>query len=163
MESFEELSQKYSPMIHRIIHSLNIYKNKEEYLQLGLISLWKASQRYNFDKGNFSSYAYSYVRGSLMNEMTTKNQKEEKMVYPKNEFWELIEDDSPVYFLEEDLLFDYCRRSKLSENQTKWVLYTFIKGFSVRDIADIENLSISAVKRWKEGAMEKLKKRIKVY
>ncbi len=39
-------------MIHSIIHSLNIYKNHEEYFQTGLIALWDASK--NFDENKFN-------------------------------------------------------------------------------------------------------------
>ncbi|MDQ0974630.1 DNA-directed RNA polymerase specialized sigma subunit [Neobacillus niacini] len=41
MESFDELVVQYQPMIHKIIQSLHIYRNEDEFYQTGLIGLWK--------------------------------------------------------------------------------------------------------------------------
>jgi hypothetical protein len=33
LESFEQLTKQYTPMIHKIINSLHIYKNRDEFFQ----------------------------------------------------------------------------------------------------------------------------------
>ncbi|MDP4171531.1 MAG: sigma factor, partial [Bacillota bacterium] len=63
MESFEELSEQYTPMIHKIMNTLHIFKNKEEFYQLGLIALWEANERFDPQKGSFTTFAYSYIKG----------------------------------------------------------------------------------------------------
>ena len=50
---FEQLAANYSKMIYSIIHSLGIYKNQDEFYQIGLISLWEASQQFDEQKGLF--------------------------------------------------------------------------------------------------------------
>lgn len=70
MESFEQISAQYEPMIHDIMHKLNIYKNTEEFHQLGLITLWQAWKNHDDEKGNLFSYAYGMVKGKMMNELT---------------------------------------------------------------------------------------------
>lgn len=83
MESFEQLVEQYIPMMHKIIHSLNIYKNKEEFYQLGLIALWEASKRYDPKKGKLASYVYMYIKGYLLMELKKINKNSERSFYPK--------------------------------------------------------------------------------
>lgn len=155
MESFAELAKQYEPMIWKIIHSLHIYKNQEEYFQTGLIALWDASNRFIEGKGSFTSFAYSYIKGRIQTEMTSSNQYESRSVYPKEEFWEVLKDESPDRTLETEFIQSYCK--KLTDNQRKWVLYTALDFLSVREIAEREHVSVSAVKAWRKGAREKLK------
>lgn len=156
MESFEQLARQYERMIYRIMHTLHIYKNQEEFFQLGLIALWEANERFDPNKGSFTGFAYSYIKGRFMSEMTKSNKHEERSVYPKDEFWTVIEDPSTQQPFEVKFLLTYCEA--LTENQTKWVLYTCIDDLSVAEIAAKEGVSVSAVKSWRKGAKEKLKK-----
>jgi RNA polymerase sigma factor (sigma-70 family) len=158
MESFEELSAKYEPMIYKIIHSLHVYKNWEEYFQIGLIGLWEASLRFDPTKGSFTNYAYTMVRGKILTEMTKSTLHEQRNVYAKEEFWECMEDPNATLPLENNLLLSYSET--LSKNQYKWLLYTVIHNLSVKEIAEKESVSISAVKAWRAGAREKIKSRM---
>lgn len=160
MESFEQLSKQYEPMIHKIMRSLHIYKNEDEFYQLGLIGLWEAHERFDVQKGNFTNYAYTYIKGIFLNEMTKFNKYESRNVYPKEEFWDFIEDMQTEEPLSLNLLLSYC--ASLTENQTKWVIYTCIDDLTIKQIAEKEGVSISAVKAWRKGAKEKLKNRLRI-
>lgn len=155
MAKFEELAIQYEPMIWKVIHSLNIYKNQQEYYQTGLIALWEAKERYIEGKGNFAAFAYSYIKGRIQTELTSKNKHENSNVYPEEEFWEFIQDESPDRSFETEFILSFC--DGLTENQKKWVLYTVLDFLSVREIAEKEKVSVSAVKAWRKGAQEKLK------
>lgn len=155
MESFDQSVNQYEAMIWKIIHSLHIYKNKEEFYQTGLIALWEAEERFDPEKGNFASYAYKYIKGKILSEMTNRNKLEAQNVYPSEEFWDLVEDSISNPALETELILSFC--DHLTFNQRKWVLYTVIEDLSVNEIAKLENVSPSAVKAWRKGAQEKLK------
>ncbi|MGG3466000.1 sigma-70 family RNA polymerase sigma factor [Neobacillus pocheonensis] len=155
MESFEQLVEQYEPMIHKIFNSLHLYKNKDEFYQQALIALWEASRRYNPEKGTFTNYAYSYIRGHLLMELKKIHRHSERNLYPKEEFWTAVEDQNPVCPLELETLFTYC--STLTPNQRKWVLYSVLYGFSTKEIAEMEKVSVSAIKLWRAGAKEKIK------
>ncbi|MFO1444365.1 sigma-70 family RNA polymerase sigma factor [Bacillus sp. Bva_UNVM-123] len=155
MESFEQLVKQYENMIHKIMHTLHIYKNQEEFFQLGLIALWEANERFDPEKGIFSNFAYSYIKGRFMSEMTKNNKDKERIVYKTEEFWNVIEDPSIEQPFEVKFLLSYCEA--LTDKQTKWVLYTCIDDLSVAEIAGKEGVSISAVKAWRKGAKDKLK------
>ncbi len=157
MENFEALEKQFEPMIHQIMNSLSIYKNKNEFYQTGLIALWEARERFDPGKGAFSSFAYAYIKGKMLTEMTKENQNEERNVHPKEAFWGSVKDEHSDYmFNGKELLLPYCE--DLTDNQKKWVLYTFCDMLTVQEIADKENVSCSAVKKWRKGAKEKLRK-----
>lgn len=155
MESFTELAEQYEAMIWKIIRSLHIYKNQEDYFQIGLIALWDASNRFVEGKGSFTSFAYAYIKGRIQTELTSSSKHESRNVYPKEEFWEVIKDESPDRALETEFIQSYCK--SLTDNQQKWVMYTALDFLSVREIAEKEHVSVSAVKAWRKGAREKLK------
>lgn len=156
MESFEQLAIQYEPMIHRIMHSLHIYKNKDEFRQLGLIALWKASKRFDPEKGQFPTYAYSFIKGYLQMELTKTTLESERTIYPTEDFWENTVNPFPENHIEKETLLFYCHA--LTPNQKKWFLLTSLENLSVSEIAEKEKVSISAVKSWRKGAREKLKK-----
>lgn len=158
MEGFEQMAKQYEPMIHKIIRSLNVYKNKEDYFHIGLVALWEAAEAFEPEKGEFTNYAYSYVKGQILNEMNRINRFEERSILPKEEFWESVEETNVDHPLELDFLLSYC--DGLTEKETKWVIYTCIDFLSIREIAEKENVSLSAVKQWRSGAKKKLKEQL---
>lgn len=153
MENFNEIAVQFEPMIHKIIQTLGIYKNREEFFQTGLIALWQAAERYDQERGAFSSFAYSYIKGNLQTEMTKRNKHDEHYVSVDDESWALIPD------LSCQLKFDWevldCEG--LTEKERKWLVYTVFHGLSVKEIAILENISQSAVKLWRSGARNKLR------
>lgn len=155
MESFEQLAIQYEPVIQRIMYSLHIYKNREEFRQDGLIALWEASKRFDPSKGNFPTYAYHYIKGFMLMELTKETIKSERNVYPKDEFWENAVAPYTEEPLVEDILVQHCHT--LTANQRKWLLLTVLKGLSISEIAEKEKVSVSAVKGWRKGARDKLK------
>jgi RNA polymerase sigma factor (sigma-70 family) len=155
MDNFEELAEQYTPMIHRILQSLSIYRNKDEFHQTALIALWEAQMGFDPQKGSFTNYAYSYIKGRLLLELTKRSRYEAGNVYPKEEYWEAVEGDYSDIPLEVEQLLSYCEG--LSEKETKWVVAAFAEDLSVKDMAAREKVSVSAVKQWKMSALKKLR------
>lgn len=157
MESFEQLVAQYNPMIHKIIRSLHLYTNKDEFYQQALIALWEASHRFNPEKGNFTNYAYTYIRGSLLVEIKKMTKVNERNFCPVEEFWETaVADSHPSESIEKEILLSSSHM--LTPNQRKWLTYTVRSGLSIKEIAEREGVTVSAVKQWRSGAREKLKK-----
>jgi RNA polymerase sigma factor (sigma-70 family) len=160
VESFEQLANQYQPMIHKIIHSLHIYKNQEEFYQTALIGLWEAKEHFDPNKGTFTNYAYTYIKGKIQTEMKCTNRLEQRNVYPKEDYWATIEDNDSCQPLEVELLLSYCH--DLTEKETKWVLAACLGFLTVREIAEKENVSVSAVKQWRSGAVKKLRGQLEI-
>lgn len=156
MESFDQLAVQYQPMIHKIINSLNIYKNIDEFYQTGLIALWEAQKSFKEEKGSFSSFAYSTIKGKILNQLTREKKQMDRMVFPEESYWELVE-DQPTDLISEYIM-TYGRN--LSKKETKWLIKACVNGLSVKEIAESENVSISTVKSWRSGARNKLREQL---
>jgi RNA polymerase sigma factor (sigma-70 family) len=154
LESFERLLVQYQPMIHKIIRTLSIYKNFEEFYQIGLIALWDASNRYDPSKGNFKSYAYSFISGRILTELSKMNKNEERNIHPEEEYWDHVKDDRRTDLEDELDIGALCE--SLTVNQKKWLMYAYFDTLSIKEIAERENVSLSAVKSWRCGARVKL-------
>lgn len=148
----------YEPMIRKIIWTLNVYKNYDEFYQTGLISLWEATLVYDETKGHFPNIAYKYIKGRMLQELTQENKHNGDVVYPTEEYWETIKDEHDAPHCESEILRSYCNSSNLTENQTKWVLHTFLSDRSIVEIAALEKVSPSTVKQWRKGAKARLAK-----
>lgn len=159
MESFEQLVEQYQPMLHKIMNSLHLYKGHEEFYQHSLIALWEASQRFDPNKGSFTNYAYTYIKGYLLMELRKLHQDQERNVQPDEQFWDLVPDSYSDDPLQEESLLSYCHT--LTPNQKKWLLYTVCAGLTVKEIAELEKVSVSAVKNWRSRAREKVKELVR--
>lgn len=159
MESFEQLVDQYEPMLHKIMNSLHLYKNHDEFYQHSLIALWEASQGFDPNKGSFTNYAYTYIKGCLLMELKKLHQDHERDVHPDEQFWDLVEDSFSDDPLQNEILLSYCET--LTPNQKKWLLYTVCDHLTIKEIAELEKVSLSAVKSWRSGAREKVKNMVK--
>lgn len=158
VESFEVLAKQYEPMIYKIINSLHIYKDIDEYYQIGLIALWDAMKHFDIEAGHFASYAYANIKGYILQELSKKHLLEERMVCPQEGYWDALEEVYTEQPLEYDLLLSYCR--SLTEKEKKWVIAACLNGYSVKQIAEREQVSVSAVKEWRRSAKRKLRKQL---
>ena len=148
---FEQLATEYSNMIHSIIHSLRIYKNHDEFYQVGLIALWEGSQHYDEQKGRFATYIYKFIKGKLLNALKKEKNLDDQYVYPENEDGFNLKHEDAVLEME-DLLSHFYH---LTDLQKKWVVLRFYYGLSNRDIAKMENIALRKVRAWGDLAMKK--------
>jgi RNA polymerase sigma factor (sigma-70 family) len=158
VESFDQLVVQYQPMIHKIIQSLHIYKNKDEFYQTGLIALWEATQAFDERKGNFPNYAYTYMKGKMLLQMNQHNHYNEKHIYQQQGIFDEMDGIEPLHFLEKETIHSYCEG--LTEKEAKWVIAMSLDHLSIKEIAERENVSVSAVKQWRAGALRKLRETI---
>ncbi|MED4039168.1 sigma-70 family RNA polymerase sigma factor [Niallia taxi] len=149
------LVEQYTPMIHHMLKKLAIYKNKEEFMQIGLISIWEAHENYKEEKGRFSSYLYMHMKGRLLDELKRRSKEEQRTVYPEEAFWETA---ASAFTFTDDEPYIQALCKSLTKREAKWVIYTFIQQLTISEIAAKENVSKSAVKGWKKGAIIKLKR-----
>lgn len=153
MEStFEEILIQYTPMIHHIIKSLNIYKDKDRYFHEATIILWETMRSQDHKKGSFTSYAYSSIKGKLLNHLKKEVQWEARHAFVEH-LPEQAFEHSPSDM--EDLE-KYTHL--LTEKQKVWLIEFIGKGKRLEEIASEEGVSISAVKSWRGEALKKLRK-----
>ncbi|PJN86961.1 sigma-70 family RNA polymerase sigma factor [Bacillus sp. mrc49] len=161
MTDFSKITTKFTPMIHHIIRSLSIYKNKEEYFQVGLIALWESYRNFNADQGQFHNYAYTVIKGRIMNELKNHHKYESSNKPYDAVNLEIID---PFSIHEEafknETILTYTEG--LTLNQQRWLLQTYLQNKTVTEIAYIYQVSPSAVKSWRKSALVKLRRQMKV-
>ena len=151
--NFEKLSEQYSPMIHSIYHSIHVYKDQEEFYQIGLIALWEASRRYDEGKGKFSTYAYKWVKGKMLTYLSKKRKEESfNQSLPLEEWNDRIGHHKDPYFEKENLLSHFHH---LTDREKQWVILYFFEGWNNSEIARKENLKITGVRSFQKRAMRK--------
>ncbi|MBA9028477.1 MULTISPECIES: sigma-70 family RNA polymerase sigma factor [Bacillaceae] len=156
MEKFTEMAEQFRPMIYSIIQSLSIYKNKEEFYQIGLIALWEAQSKFDPDHGAlFSTYAYKVIKGKLLNALRKNVRIDDTCKV--TDISEMAEDpalSSCDLLLESEYLSCYCEN--LTVSQKRWVIGTFQYQLSISEMAELYGVSNSAVKSWRKSAIKKL-------
>lgn len=158
MKDFETWVKELTPMIYSIIHRLKIYKNQEEYFQIGLIGLWKAYQTYNPEKSTFPTYAYHYIRGYILTELRANYRREDGELNLTDYEWRIIPDldefADPEYQFQivEDL-------NDLSPHLRQVIIMHYLYGYPLKEIARQFNISYSTIKRWKSEAISLLKEK----
>ncbi|WAA12058.1 sigma-70 family RNA polymerase sigma factor [Fervidibacillus halotolerans] len=157
MKTFEEIEKEMRPMIFSIIRGLNIYKNYDEYVQIGLIGLWKAYITYDPKIGAFPTYAYHYIRGTILTELRKEKKKEERELQVKEEDWKIIggsvHDELFIHqFIFEELL------AKLPEKKQQLARLYFYEGIELKEIAKRFQIGYSTAKLWKREVIHYLRK-----
>ncbi|MBA2877748.1 DNA-directed RNA polymerase [Anoxybacillus kamchatkensis] len=148
--SFEKIVDEYRPLISYMIRKLHIRRHVDEYMQIGLIALWEAYERYDETKGSFCTFAFKMIRWRIVSQL----RKETKNVYvPLPEEYVLKEDvDFFANIVWEDALQYLTPRERI------WLIRHVIEGKTLKQIADEEGVSINAVKQWRMSAVKKLKR-----
>ncbi|WP_163103343.1 sigma-70 family RNA polymerase sigma factor [Peribacillus alkalitolerans] len=156
MDTFETLVESCSPLINSIIHSIGIYKNKEEYFQIGLIALWEAYEKYDSRKGSFTTFAYSVIHGRILNHLRKEYRYDSCNISADPQVQDYYTQLSyfPEY-LQEEIIWQYC--AGLTDKQKQWIKGSILEGKGIKEIALEHNVSIETVKSWRKLALTNLR------
>ena len=155
--SFEDLHRQFEPMIYHAMKKLAIYQNKQEFYQVGCIALWEASQRFDHEKGEFKSYAYSFIIGRMKSALTKDRIKQERETQSEDiSVYAETKDDDFSDILWEALYENLS--SLLNENQCKWLKAYCLNGSTPSEIAENEGVTVATVKGWRRNAIARLRR-----
>ncbi|MFB4162257.1 sigma-70 family RNA polymerase sigma factor [Alteribacillus sp. JSM 102045] len=153
---FEEVAEDFTPLVLGMIKRLRIYKNTEEYTHIGFIALWKAYEQFDAEKGAFSSFAFSYVRGEMLAHLRKESRYEER--YEPSDFEQNTEPAAPCsesIYQEINSLAPYLEA--LSPREQDWVIEHVVYGRGITEIAEKYKVAPSSVKTWRKNAINKLR------
>ena len=69
-------------LIYYVLKKMNLYKNADEYYDIGMIGLIKAADTFNESKGyTFSTYGISCIRSELLGYIRRQNSNKRKANY----------------------------------------------------------------------------------
>ena len=152
MDEFENIAEQYVPLIHHMIKRLNIYKDKEEYIQIGLIALWEASRAFDPAKGQFMSYAFTTIKGRMLSHIQKANKLHDREMSKEIELESAAQDGMKTL----EWLVPKAFLDSLTPNQSCWLFNHIHYGKTIAEIANDYQTTIASVKSWKRTTIKKL-------
>jgi RNA polymerase sigma factor (sigma-70 family) len=125
-----------------------------------LIALWESLGNFNEEYGQFSNYAYTVIKGKILNELKHHHKYETRTEPFDSSLLEMIKD--PFSMHEEAFATDniLTYTEGLTLNQQRWLLQTYLENKTVTEIAMIYQVTAAAVKSWRKSALNKLRKQL---
>ncbi|MRH41096.1 sigma-70 family RNA polymerase sigma factor [Aquibacillus halophilus] len=158
---FNDILKAHENMIYHLINKLGIRDPDKEFYQEGVIAIWRAVETYDENRGKFSSYAYFLIEKGLLSLIRQRNRQVEK----DNYYLEKLSTDESRVLTSLEIGFDpYLLNSIeeiLTDNQLKWFKLFVLEDLSIKEIANIENVTEDAVKNWGRLARPKLRALLK--
>ncbi|WP_397537150.1 sigma-70 family RNA polymerase sigma factor [Rummeliibacillus pycnus] len=157
MFQFDEILEQYEPMISAAIRKCRIYKNHEHYAQTARIALWKAWEKYDHVQGDFAPYAFTCIRGSILDELKKENRYEERYQPEQDDIIELYMPtsiESEVSYILEGLL------NKISKEEQQFLIDYYIGGYSYEELSAKYHASVATLQKRRMRIIEKVRKEI---
>lgn len=145
--NFSELVEEKDYLIKTCIRRLNIYRDMEDFYQIGLIALYKAYISYDAKKDsyhNFDVYAYYIILNYMKNELTRQNARKQEVTYPDGQ-WEWVKEPENLEDLVTNKLFFEELMKQLTDEDRK-IFNLKRLGFGNMEIAGILGLKFERVK-----------------
>ncbi|HSJ37593.1 MAG TPA: sigma factor [Planococcus sp. (in: firmicutes)] len=152
MEDFNEVEQRYAPMISALIRKLHIYRDYEVYRQVGKVALWQAWSRFDGDKGDFTPFAFRTVHGAMLDELAREGRYAKLFLLSEGEHFEDLE--MPV---QDEKLPDWIRGVPLRETEKKLLNELFVEDKGIKQLAGLYGLSVAGMKKRRARLLEKIK------
>lgn len=158
MQEFEQVLAQYEPMISHAIRKLNIYRDHEQYRQVGRIALWQAWERFDTKKGDFTPFAYRSIRGAMLDELKRETRFEERFMPAINDV--LIDRLGAEEKREYEGLLEVI--GQLEPREKAFIQWSFVEQCSLAECAERAGISVAGVKKRRERMMKRLREMLKV-
>ncbi len=157
-QSFEHVLADFEPLIKGQIKKLNLYRQYDEYYQVGVVALWEAYRNFNPQKGTFAAYALHTVRGHMLMMLRKERRFGDHHI--------LYDDQQTTAFMDQQMSYDlvdstassltpYLRH--LSKRERLWVIEAIVHDKKLGEIAKEHGVSTNTVSSWRKQAIRKLK------
>lgn len=166
---FQTIYEQNKNRIHYQMYKLGIHDPHNEFYTEGIYAMWNAYKKYQPIKGPMGTYFNYQIRYRLIDMLRRKttelNNADNVIEQQKADLDNGNHHSAYKYPVVDttgisihDKTFWTFIRSRLSENQWKWVNGYIINGLSQKEIAEAEGVSPDAVKSWSREARKKLHK-----
>lgn len=155
-EDFNNILTQYMPMVFGAVKRWNLYRDQDEYEQIGRIALYEAWLRFNEETGCFAPYAKSYVYGRIRHELTRRDkiQTNSFSLEPEILANEIQTVDGKVET--HIMLRDIIERAGLTPREKDWTVSYVFDNMKPAAISKKYGVSVTTVKSWRKAALKKL-------
>ncbi|MEI3606586.1 sigma-70 family RNA polymerase sigma factor [Pseudogracilibacillus sp. SE30717A] len=159
-QDFDAFFKANERRVHYQIHRLGITGEwYEEFYTEGIVALWQAYKEFDEEKGKIGTFLNYRIRFRLIDLVRKKSREQEVLEDLKKEKSIQLSDGNrhkgsgmPLVKVSGIVLEDHAFweeiRSKLSNNQWKWVKYFIIAELTIKEIMELESVTADAVKGW---------------
>ncbi|ARK29869.1 RNA polymerase factor sigma-70 [Halalkalibacter krulwichiae] len=145
---FEEVLRMFDPAIKKQLVTLRLYKDHDEFYQIGCIALWNAYQQFDPDKGHFPSYAISFIRGRMMSHLSKETKFKERHSFATEEIIEFEPSTQGQIPLEKEMIEAYLWN--LTDKEKRWVhkaIFLEMKSAELQTVFDLSRNSIYLLRK----------------
>ena len=160
---------KQERRIYYHIHRLRIpYAFHESFYAEGMIALWQAFESYNPERGQLNAHLNATINFHFI-DLIRKNKREsdarisvkEQLITEQTTGNRITQTNQLLLNQAGIDVADYSIwqniKLLLSPKQWTWVYYYVIRNYKLKEIAEIEGVSVEAVKSWAKEARRKLR------
>lgn len=167
---FAAVVRQHENRIYYYIHKLGIRDDHDDFYAEGLVAMWRAWRSYDSSKGAFTTYLNYTIRHRLLDMLRKESMmadrgasvvQEEMLrqhdgVYTGMNRKPMVQ-SSAAFITIDDVAHWHAIQAILSDNQWRWVQHYIIEDMPIKEIAQLENVSIHAVKSWGREVRKKLR------
>ena len=168
-QAFEELiSRHQGAVIGTVTKMLSSSSEAEDIAQQVFIRIWKSAPRYQ-PKAKFTTFLFTIARNLVFNESRRRSRKKEYSMEEREEDFNIQSEDSGTASPDEQLLHGELQSavdkaiSELPEKQRMAVILRRYENMPYEEIAQVLELSISAVKSQLFRARHTLRESLQQY
>ena len=154
MQDVEKLISESETLIKKVIYKLKIYRDFDEYMQIGRIALWQALQKYDATKGDFAMFAYMTVKYAVIRALSKANHITEHELAVEEDV--IIINSQQQYFITTGLEWPEWFE-ELNKEEQFLLIAMFEKELSLKEIADKYKLSYETIKKRRQRLLSKLR------
>lgn len=154
MQNFETVFEEHENLIKQAMFHLKIYRNYDEFYQLGRIALWEATIKYEPSKSSFEMFAFMMIKFKMQKEMSQLNHIAQFECILEEIQFQLAMDEQHATvgeFNEIEWL------TLLPEQERELLKLVYFEGKTNRDIAKLFGCTEEAIKKRRQRLMKKVK------
>lgn len=155
MQQIDEQIENYEYLILRVLGKYRIFKDQDNFMQVGRLAIWQALQVFDSSKGDFEMYAYMRVKFAIIRELRNNAKVTDK---------EVVMDEDPLMNWIDGLIEQ--KQQELDRPEWYWQLFSheqrliemlFYEGYQMKDVAQNEGVSYEALKKRRKKLLMKIR------
>lgn len=154
MQNFETIYEEHEKLINQVIFHLKIYRNFDEFYQLGRIALWEAMAKHDPTKSAFEPFAFMMIKFKMVKEISLSNQIALfESVLEETQFQFVLD----VQYATVDEFNEIEWLMLLPKQEREMLKLAFFEDRTNRDIAKILGCTEEAIKKRRQRLVKKVR------
>ncbi|MFL0581881.1 sigma-70 family RNA polymerase sigma factor [Solibacillus silvestris] len=154
MQDVEQLIFENEILIKKVIFNLKIYRDIDEYMQVGRIAIWQALQKFDETKGDFAMFAYMSVKYAIIRALSKANHVSEHELAVEEDV--MIINSQQHHFITSSMEWPEWFE-ELNKDEQFLLIALYEKELSVKEIADKYRLNYETIKKRRQRLLSKLR------